>query len=102
MPVGQWVFLGFGGNTTGNIQSGFRYTLSSTAGQTIVFANRVWTDAYDITSNAVVWVGGDNLGYLSCGCELQYARVYADYFPNSEDEYINLANMNTGNLRMTM
>jgi hypothetical protein len=65
-----------------------------------VYGKRELTGApyYPLASNTTFFLGGDDLGYDSCNCSLQYARVYINYFPNSTDEYINLALMNTGNL----
>ena len=84
------------------MQNGFRYTLSSTSVQEIVFANRPAASGnfYDLSPTASVLLGGDNHGYSSCLCDLQDARVYVDYYPDSADEYINLAVMNTGKIKL--
>jgi len=53
---------------------------------------------YDLAPNATFYVGGDHFDYYdSCGCDIRYARVYINYYPKSEDEYINLAMMDRGN-----
>lgn len=56
---------------------------------------------YDLAENVMLYLGGDHRGeYEPCRCELRYARVYINYYPNSEDEYINLAMMDTGNKKL--
>ena len=104
LPLGQWVFIASAVNSATQNQSGFRYTLPSTSTQTIVFNIKTSTGGlfYDLAPNVSVLLGGNSFGlYYSCNCDLQYARVYVNYFPNSSDEYINLALMNTGNIKLS-
>ena len=102
IPVGQWTFLATATSTKIQEQSGFRYSLLPTLELWMRFRTRAppAPDAafYDLTPNAILDVGGDHTGQSnSCDCELRYARVYINYYPSSQDEYINLAMMDTGN-----
>ena len=60
---------------------------------------------YDLAPNVTLYVGGHHIaeaGFISCLCDIRYARVYINYYPSSEDEYINLANMDPGNNRIML
>ena len=79
-------------------QNGFRYTLPSTSSQTAVFDTRNPISSgqfYDLDINGGVYVGGDPWRPPP-NFWIQYFRVYINYFPNSVDEMINLAIMDTG------
>ena len=104
LPTGEWVFIGLALNSATTKQSGFRYRLSSASIQTIVYASRGSSGGtfYDLQPTASVLVGGDSFYYPSCGCQLRYARVYVDYFPDSADEYINLCIMDTGKIKLKL
>ena len=43
---------------------------------------------------------GEDAWYNPANAWMQYVRLYLNYFPNSEEEMINLAIMNTGNIFM--
>ena len=102
VPVGQWTFFASATSTTTQKQSGFRYSLPSTSTRSMTFKTRSPSGAfYDLAENVMLYLGGDHRGeYEPCRCELRYARVYINYYPNSEDEYINLAMMDTGNKKL--
>ena len=79
-------------------QNGFRYTLTDTSTQKIVFGTRNPTGSYyDLKNNGTVFIGGDNY-HNKANSVLQYIRLYLNYFPDSEDEMINIATMETGNV----
>ena len=93
-PIGEWVFVALATNTNTQMQNGFRYTLPSTSTQTIVYGSRSATSGgvfFDLASNGTYFLGGDPWD-PNAGVILQYVRLYIDYFPNSVDEMINLAN----------
>ncbi len=63
------------------------------------FQNRSPPDSgsfYPLLQNATVYIGGSPYDGAYCSCDLQYARIYIDYFPNSLDEMINLAIIEAG------
>ena len=99
VPAGQWVFIAVSTSATLQKQSGFRYILSSTTTQTIVAktGSPPSGQLYHLAPNATFFVGGDNnADLLSCNCAIRYARVYTNFFATSEDEFLNLAIMDTG------
>ena len=82
-------------------QNGFRYTLTSTSTSTpiISFANREPIGSLNnLVITGTVFIGGD-IFYPNNGVNywMQGVRSYVNYFPNSEDDMINLAIMETGN-----
>ena len=98
LPTNKWVFLALTTNTATQKQNGFRYTLPSTTTQTSVFDTRGPTGAfYDLSIDATIFIGNDGIHGASNNW-LQYVRMYLNYFPNSVDEMINLATMDTGNI----
>ena len=98
LPLDQWVFLCSTTSTIEQKQNGFRYTLPSTSTQIVAFGTRLPIGSfYDLASNATVFIGGDIFKSLSNNW-LQAVRLYLNYFPNSVDEMINLAIMETGNI----
>ena len=98
LPVGQWVFLCSTTSTIAQKQNGFRYTLPSTSTQTVAFGTRSPSGSfYDLARNATVYIGGDGYKPMSSNW-LQAVRLYLNYFPNSVDEMINLAVMETSNI----
>ena len=79
-------------------QNGFRYTLPSTSTQTLVFDSRSPNGAfYDLKITGRINIGRDS-DYNPAYAWLQHVKLYLNYFPNSEDELINLATMDTGNI----
>ena len=98
IPTNKWVFLALTTNTVTQIQNGFRYTLPSTSEQKVVFNTRDPPGIlFDMKIGGTVFIGGDTVYNLG-DFWLQYVRMYLNYFPNSEDEMINLAVMETGNI----
>ena len=98
IPPNKWVFLALTTNTVTQIQNGFRYTLPSTSEQKVVFNTRDPPGIlFDMEIGGTVFIGGDTVYNLG-DFWLQYVRMYLNYFPNSEDEMINLAVMETGNI----
>ena len=80
-----------------SMQYGFIYSLGSTSSTspTIVFQNRAPTAGsfYRLTSIATFQWTNDNYTN-TCGCNMQYVRVYTDYAPSQQDQFISLALMN--------
>ena len=96
-PVG--VFHRFCKYWTPQKQNGFRYTLTSTSSRIVAFGSREPSGSFfDLSIAATIFIGGD-LSYLNTGINfwLQNVRLYLNYFPDSVDEMINLAIMDTGN-----
>ena len=52
---------------------------------------------YNLSSSATVYIGDDNW-YNIANAWLHYVRLYLNYFPNSEEEMLNLATMVSGNI----
>ena len=83
-----------------NIQYGFIYTLGSTSSSPplpppIVFKNRSSTAGsfYQLTPAATFqWTNDPHTP--QCACKMQYVRVYIDYAPSQQDQFISLALMN--------
>ena len=102
LPLEQWVFLATSASTatTPQKQTGFRYTLSSTSTQVVAFDTRGPTGSfYDLAINATIFIGGDDQFENNLvNFWLQNVRLYLNYCPNSVDEMINLATMETGNI----
>ncbi len=95
-PIGGWVFLALGADTTQDMQYGFRYYPQSTAEQTIFYNTRTVPGAsYNITPSCTAFWGGDSFG-SSLGQTLQFVRIYIDYVPTSQDQMLNLAIMTPG------
>ena len=97
-PLNQWVFVVLTTSTISQKQNGFRYTLPSTSTRKAIFNTRSPTGSfYDLNIGGKIFIGGDDY-YTPANAWLQYVRVYLNYIPNSEDEMLNLAIMNTGNI----
>ena len=97
-PIGQWVFLALTSSTILQKQNGFRYTLPSTSTQTVILATRGATSSfYNLSLSATVYIGDDN-SYNIANAWLHYVRLYLNYFPNSEEEMLNLATLDSGNI----
>ena len=100
LPIGQWVFLALAVNTNTQTENGFRYTLPSISDPVIVFATTTPTSSgqlYGLAPNSTYFIGGDPYYGNVNSTWLQYVKLYVDYFPNSIDEMINLATLDTGN-----
>ena len=101
LPLGKWVFVAMATDTasTPQKQHGFRYTLTDTSTQKIVYGTRNPIGSYyDLdNSDSKVFIGGDDF-HAKAHSVLQYVRLYLNYFPDSEDEMINLATMDTGTI----
>ena len=89
--------------TTPQKQYGFRYTLSSTSTRTIAFNNREPPSGsfYQLQINATIFIGGDDF-FRNNGNNFEYwqqsVRLYLNYSPQTQNEFINLAIMDTGNI----
>ena len=101
LPLGQWVFLALSTNTDIKKHTGFRYTLASTSSRVAAFNTRgpSGSNFYNLANNSNIFIGADN-NYKNNGSEfwLQSVTLYLNYYPNSVDEMINLAIMETGNI----
>ena len=97
-PLDTWVFLALSTSTISQKQTGFRYTLPSTSTQTMALASRSPIGSfYDLEIGSTAFIGGDPW-YDPARAWLQYVRVYINYYPNSMDEMLNLAIMDTGSI----
>lgn len=97
-PLGQWVFLALSTSTTSQKQTGFRYTLTSTSTRTI-HLETISGSFYDMEIDGTIFIGGDSW-YNTANALQQYVRFYLNYYPSTEDEFINLATMDTGTILM--
>ena len=74
------------------------YTLGSTSSSppTIIFKTQTIASGsfYQLTSTATFQWANDVFSY-PCNCKMQYVRVYTDYFPSQQDQFVSLALMNT-------
>lgn len=85
--------------TTPQKQNGFRYTLTSSSDRVVAFDTRAPKGSfYDLAINGNIFVGGDTFYANDAEYWLQGARLYLNYFPDTVDEMINLAIMETGNI----
>ena len=90
-------------DVSAEMQYGFTYTLGSTSSTppTITFKNRAPTSGsfYQLNSSATFqWT--QDAYTLPCDCKMQYVRVYTDYAPSQQDQFISLALMNPSSNRI--
>ena len=91
----RWTFVSFFADAIQGQQFGLKYFIET--GPTPV--NSIYQTRpalpYQLSpAGAILWGGRDGY-YASCGCVLQYVRLYWDYLADSEDKMINLAVMNS-------
>ena len=97
-PTNTWVFEVMATSTISQKQNGFRYTLPSTSTQTKAFDTRAPSGSfYELEIGATIYVGGC-FKHPAANYWLQNVRMYLNYFPNSVDEMLNLAIMDTGSI----
>ena len=87
------------GDTSPQKDYGFRYTLPTTATQTAFLDSRTSSGSFhSLSKDATLFIGGDPF-YPNNAVNywLQRVRIYVNYCPETVDEMINLAIMETGN-----
>ena len=97
-PLDKWVFIALSTTTNLQKQTGFRYILTSTTARTTYLASRSPSGSfYDLSIGSTAFIGGDPF-YAPARAWIQYVRVYLNYYPNTVDEFLNLAVLNTGSI----
>lgn len=98
-PTGQWVFVGTGVDSVAGIHYGFRYHLNNGQPPHQYFGTRSASYyALDYPTTALNLGGITDPDYPDGGIDrayayLQYVRLYLDYTPKTEEEFIKVALM---------
>jgi len=100
-PLGRWVYFATGVDSTAKQHYGFRYYTDGTTIPFQILTSR--TDNFYSLNNAntMFYLGGVPSNYpdkmfVSSFCTMQNVRLFLDYIPKTDDEFLNIALMEPG------